>query len=145
MEPEAARRAVELEDRETRMNIQEETERQRQEAGRRAQAMQAQRQARIQNDIQEFATVFPDAALDFKSIPQEVWEAVNGGMSLVAAYARYNSAQANASAQKAEEERRRQEAVRQQNDRNAAASTGSMKSAGSDHGPKDPFLEGWDE
>ena len=145
MEPEAARRAVELEDRETRMNIQEETERQRQEAGRRAQAMQAQRQTRIQNDIQEFATVFPDAALDFKSIPQEVWEAVNGGMSLVAAYARYNSAQANASAQKAEEERRRQEAVRQQNDRNAAASTGSMKSAGSDHGPKDPFLEGWDE
>lgn len=30
-------------------------------------------------------------------------------------------------------------------DERAAASAGSMKSAGQNHGPKDPFLEGWDE
>lgn len=145
MDQETARRAVELEDREARLRAQESADRARQEAARQAQAAQAQRQARIQSDIQEFISVFPNAALDFKSIPQEVWDAVNGGMSLVAAYARYNSAHAQASAQAAEAELQRQEAVQRQNAQNAAASTGSMKSAGSSHGPKDPFLEGWDE
>lgn len=136
-----ARRAVEMEDREARVSIQEAQERQRQEDFQRVQAAQRQRHERVQADVQEFISVFPDAARDFNSIPKEVWDAVNGGMSLVAAYARYNSAQAQA----AEEEQRRQEAVRQQNAQNAAASAGSMKSAGSNHGPKDPFLEGWDE
>lgn len=145
LDREAARRAVELEDREARVNAQEAMDRARQEAARRAHATQAQRQERINADIQEFLAVFPNAARDFKSIPQEVWDAVNGGMSLVAAYARYSNAQAAQRAQVQEDEQRRQEAAEQQAARNAAASTGSMKSAGQPHGPKDPFLEGWDD
>ena len=132
-------------DREARVNAQETVDRARQEAVRRAQAAQAQRQERINADIQEFLTVFPNAARDFKSIPQEVWDAVNGGMSLVAAYARYDNAQAAQRTQAQEDERKRLDAAQQQAARNAAASTGSMKSAGQNHGPKDPFLEGWDD
>ena len=145
MDEAEARRAVEMEDREARVNAQEAAAQARQEAARRAQAAQAMRQQRINADIQEFISVYPNAALDFQSIPQEVWEAVDGGMSLVAAYTKYNNAQSSAAAQNAEEERQRQEVAAQRNARNAAASTGSMKSAGQNHGPKDPFLEGWDE
>lgn len=145
MDEAAARQAVEMEDREFRVASQEAEGRARQEAARRAQAAQARRQERINADIQEFIGVYPDAARDFKSIPQEVWDAVNGGMSLVAAYTQYKNAQSRAAAQAEEAERQRQEAVRQQNAQNAANSTGSMKSAGNNNGPKDPFLEGWDE
>lgn len=141
----AARRAVEMEDREARVSIQEARENQRQEQERQFLETQRRRQERVQADIQEFISVFPDAAREFQKIPQDVWNAVNGGMSLVAAYARYNQAQSNAQAQAAEAEQQRREAVQQQNQKNAAASTGSMKSAGNNHGPKDPFLEGWDE
>lgn len=141
----AARRAVEMEDREARVSIQEARERQRQEQERQLQEGQRRRQERVQADIQEFIHVFPDAAREFQNIPKEVWDAVNGGMSLVAAYARYAQAQANAQAHAADEEQRRREAVEQQNRKNSEASTGSMRSAGNTRGPKDPFLEGWDE
>lgn len=141
----AARQAVEMEDREARVSAQENANRQAQEAARQRQENQRRQQARVQADVQEFISVFPDAARDFNAIPREVWDAVNGGMSLVAAYVRYNNARARDNAAAEAEEQRRKEAVRQQNGKNAAASTGSMKSAGSSHGPKDPFLEGWDE
>lgn len=140
----AARRAVEMEDREARVSMQEAQERARQEAFQRSQTAQRQRQERVNADIQEFISVFPDAARDFQSIPQEVWDAVNGGMSLVAAYARHIQSSAAAQAQSAAEQQQRQEAVRQQNARNAAASTGSMRSAGSPT-PQDPLLAEWDE
>lgn len=145
MEEAEARRVVEMEDREARLAAQEAEDRRRQEAAQRAQAFHRQRQERVQADIQEFIAVFPDAARDFQSIPKEVWDAVNGGMSLVAAYARHAGAQAAEKAKAQAEEAARQEAVRQQNAANAARSAGSMKSAGQNHGPKDPFLEGWDE
>ena len=140
-----ARQAVEMEDREARIAAKEEYDRRKQEEARQAQAFQQQRQARVQADIQEFIRVFPDAARDFQNIPKEVWDAVNGGMSLVAAYAYYNNAQANAREQAEEAERARREAVQRQNQKNAANSAGSMKSTGSSHGPKDPFAEGFDE
>lgn len=145
MDEAAARQAVEMEDREFRVAAQEAEDRARQAAARRAQAAQARQQERINADIQEFIGVYPDAARDFKSIPQEVWDAVNGGMSLVAAYTQYKNAQSRAAAQAEESERQRQEAAQRQNAQNAANSTGSMKSAGNNNGPKDPFLEGWDE
>lgn len=145
MDDQTARQAVELEDREARIAAQEAEDRRRQEAQRQSQARQQRRQERVQADIQEFIQVFPNAARDFQNIPKEVWDAVNGGMSLVAAYSRYNNAQAEANAQAQAEEQRRQEAVQRQNAQNAANSVGSMKSAGNNHGPKDPFLEGWDE
>lgn len=145
MDEAAARQAVEMEDREFRVASQEAEDRARQEAARRAQAAQARRQERINADIQEFIGVYPDAARDFQGIPQEVWDAVNGGMSLVAAYTQYKNAQSRAAVQAEEAERQRQEAAQRQNAQNAANSTGSMKSAGNNNGPKDPFLEGWDE
>lgn len=95
---------------------------------------------RIRSDVQAFAAAFPEAARDFRSIPPEVWAAVNSGASLTAAYARYSGAREAARLQAQESARRRQ----RQNAWNAAASTGSMKSAGSPQ-RKDPFLEGWDE
>lgn len=145
MEETEARQAVELEDREARIAAREAAERTRQEAVRRAQETAMQAQSRIRKDVEEFSSAFPEAARDYQSIPQEVWDAVNGGMSLVAAYARHASTQAAKQARAEAEEAARQEAVRKQNAQNAAASTGSMRSAGSGHGPKDPFLEGWDE
>lgn len=145
MDEASARRAVEMEDREARIFLQEAQERARQEQARQFQEAQRRRHERVQADAQEFISVFPDAARDFNSIPKEVWDAVNGGMSLVAAYARYQNEKNGEASRAAEEERQRQEAVQRQNAQNAAASTGSMKSAGNNHGPKDAFLEGWDE
>ena len=141
----SARQQVELEDREARVAAQEAAERQRQAQAQQFQARQAQQRERIQRDVQEFASVFPDAARDFRNLPGEVWQAVDGGMSLVAAYARYSAAQAQAEARAQAEEQARQEAVLRQNAENAARSAGSMKSAGQNHGPKDPFLDGFDE
>lgn len=94
-------------------------------------------QGLVRDDVRAFIAAFPDAARDFGSIPPEVWAAVRAGTSLTAAYARYSGAQA-ARAEEAALRRRRQDA------RNAAASTGSMRSAGG-AGPRDPFLQGLEE
>ncbi len=117
-----------------------------QQAAYRERAEQAQREAhlrdeRMRADIQEFSMNFPEAASDPNSIPQEVWEAVNRGASLTGAYARYAVNQANAAAAQA----RQQVQTETQNTKNAARSTGSMRSAGEEIQSKDPFLEGWDE
>lgn len=138
MTPEDARQAVALEDREARVAAQEAAERARLEAGARAQRLIRENQARIQRDAAEFAAVYPEAAKNYQNIPQSVWDAVNGGMSLVAAYGQY---QQRAAAEAA----RAKEAARVQAEKNASASTGSMKSSGSGTGPKDPFLDGWNE
>jgi len=112
--------------------------------GRAMEWLERQRQ-RTREDVREFRSVFPEAARNYQNIPQEVWDAVRGGMSLVAAYSRYHNAQEAARAQAQAEEWQRQEAVLRRNAENAARSAGSMRSAGSGHGPRDPFLEGWDE
>jgi len=102
--------------------------------------LERQRQ-RTREDVREFRSVFPEAARDYRSIPQQVWDDVKRGMSLVAAYSRYH----NARVREETEEWKRQEAVWRRNAENAARSAGSMRSSGSGHGPGDPFLEGWDE
>lgn len=91
-------------------------------------------------DVQAFAAAFPEAARNYRSIPPEVWAAVDRGTSLTAAYARYSGAREAARLQAEESVRRRA----RQDAWNAAASTGSMRSAGSPR-RKDPFLEGWEE
>lgn len=138
MTEEDARQAVALEDREVRVAAQEAAERARLEKANRAQESARQAQERIRRDAAEFAAVYPEAAKNYRDIPQAVWDAVNGGMSLVAAYGQYQQ-RAAAEAAKA------QEAARAQAEKNANASTGSMKSSGSGTGPKDPFLDGWNE
>ena len=132
-----ARRAVDLEDREATVAAREAAEQERHAA----QQQKSEADARRMADIQEFQRAFPEAAKDPKSIPQEVWADVRKGMSLVTAYAKYQVAQANVQA----EEARRNAAAIQQNQKNAARSAGSMKSAGADKKVRDPFLEGFGE
>ena len=135
---EEAQRKLELEDREAVVKQREAQEQARQEQIRQAQEQQRALEARRQAEVQEFMTVFPDAARG--EIPAEVWQGVQQGLSLTASYARYANAKAAA-----EEARQQAEAVQRQNQANAARSTGSLRSAGNNHGPKDPFLAGWEE
>lgn len=137
-EPEA-RREVALEDREAVVAA---AEAQRQALANAQQSEAAARQredARRMADIQRFQEKFPDVARDPKSIPQEVWEKVRGGVSLVESYQDYLLAQAETA--RAEAERRA--AASAQNQTNAVRTTGSMRSAGENLPSRDPFLEGW--
>ena len=90
-------------------------------------------------DIQRFQEKFPDAARDPKSIPQEVWEKVRSGVSLVESYQDYLLAQAETARAEAEQ----RAAASAQNQTNAVRTTGSMRSAGENLPSRDPFLEGW--
>ena len=135
-----AKRSIDLEDREAAVSAKEAEETQRRQAAYQAQQARNDADARRRADIAEFQKTFPDAAKDPKSIPAEVWADVRNGRTLVAAYAKYAVAQANAKANAAEQ---RAETT-SQNQKNAGRSTGSMRSAGDSVASKDPFLEGWD-
>lgn len=136
MSEEEARRTVDLEEREASIHA-EEARRQEQESARNAQ------QQRISRELAEFERAFPDAynnaKSDPKTIPQSVWDEVNNGLSLTAAYSRYAVEQARASVKTA------QETVKtvQQAQKNTQRSTGSMKSAGNDSRSVDAFLAGF--
>jgi hypothetical protein len=135
MSEEEAKRSVDLEDREAAVAAKEAKH----AAEDTAQAKRNEAEARRQADIEEFRKTYPDAAKDPKSIPQEVWEQVNKGSSLVVAYAMYDAKRARA-AQAAAEQKLNATA---KNQSNAARSTGSMHSSGDSMKSKDPFLEGW--
>ena len=92
-------------------------------------------QERIKRDSEEFARKYKD--VDPKTIPQEVWEAVSSGESLVAAYGNYLAEQ---TAKENEKLRAEIEALKK-NEENRSKSIGSMKTEGRQKG-KDPFLEG---
>lgn len=138
MDADGAKRAVELEDREAAVAARE-------EAGQESARRQAETQAEIRRGIAEFAKAFPEiydqARKNPEVIPDSVWAAVNEGLSLTAAYARYAVDQAGNAAKEAQGQVR----TAQQNQKNAQRSTGSMRSAGSDTKGKDPFLQGWEE
>ena len=134
-----ARRAVDLEDREAAVAVKEAAEEQRQSAATQAAEARSNTEARRRADILEFQQTFPDVAKDPKSIPQEVWADVRKGSSLVAAYSKYALAQARAAQQTAEQKA----AASAQNQKNAARSSGSMRSAGENNKASDPFLDGW--
>ena len=132
-----AQRAVELEDREAAVSAKEAAENEATEAKNAA-------DTKIRRDLEEFGRTFPkvyeQAKSEPKTIPQSVWDDVNRGISLTAAYSRYAVAQAEAKAASAEQ----RAGIAAANAKNAARSAGSMKSAGNDAKGKDPFLEGWD-
>lgn len=137
-EPEA-RREVALEDREAVVAAAE-AQRQALASAQQSEAAARQREdARRMADIQRFQEKFPDAARDPKSIPQEVWEKVRGGVSLVESYQDYLLAQAETARAEAEQ----RAAASAQNQTNAVRTTGSMRSAGENLPSRDPFLEGW--
>lgn len=132
-----AKRSVELEDRETAVAAAEAAQKEKADA-------EAESKAKINADIAEFAKAFPDvykqAEKDPKVIPESVWAKVNSGeLMLTAAYSRYAVEQAKAEAAAAKQAA----AVEAKNAKNAARSTGSMKSAGNDAKNTDAFLEGW--
>lgn len=137
-EPEA-RREVALEDREAVVAAAE-AQRQALASAQQSEAAARQREdARRMADIQRFQEKFPDAARDPKSIPQEVWEKVRSGVSLVESYQDYLLAQAETARAEAEQ----RAAASAQNQTNAVRTTGSMRSAGENLPSRDPFLEGW--
>ena len=80
-------------------------------------------------DLRTFAAAFPEAARDPASIPGAVWGMVRQGRTLTDAYAAFRAVRERAG---------------RQNARSAFRSAGSMRSAGSGAGPRDPFLEGWE-
>lgn len=91
-------------------------------------------EADIQADLASFAAAFPEGFAQARDnpqiIPQCVWDMMqNQGLSLTAAYARYTTAQIGNTAG---------------NQSNAARSTGSMRSAGSDAKNSDPFLSAFE-
>ena len=131
-----AQREVELEDREANLSARE--------AEQKAQAEAKQAgDAKVKADLAEFAKAFPEvyeqAKSDPKMIPESVWQEVNGGLSLTAAYSRYAVAQANEATRAANQ----RAAAASQNQKNNLRSTGSMRSAGNDARSADPFLEGF--
>ena len=105
---------------------------------------QALAEKKRQDDITAFQNEYPDVfaklATDKNAIPADVWEDVNKGESLVAAYAKYERAQL-----KAELERAKAEAEQiKQKQINKSRSTGSQatKGAGSERDLIDML---WDE
>jgi hypothetical protein len=135
MSEEEAKRSVELEDREAAVSAREE----KQAAATAQQTKQSELEAHRRADIEAFRKTYPDAAKDPKSIPQEVWEQVNKGTSLVVAYAVYDAKRARAAQAEAEQKLN----ATTKNQTNAARSTGSMSSSGANVKSKDPFLDGW--
>lgn len=137
MSAEEAKRSIDLEDREAAIAAKEAQ----QNAERAVQTRRTEQEQRRQADIEAFRKIYPDAAKDPKSIPAEVWQRVNEGMNLVAAYAVYDAKQARVAQAAAEQKA----AAAAQNQTNAARSTGSMHSSGDNTKvSKDPFLDGWD-
>lgn len=136
LDEDAAKRAVELEDREAAVAAKEAEEAQ-------ANAARKDSEAAVQRNLEEFSKAFPDvyakARIDTSAIPDSVWADVSGGMSLTAAYAKYAVAQAEKAVQDAEHKAQAAE----QNQNNRQRTTGSLGTAGSDAKNKDPFLEGW--
>ncbi len=113
---------------------------------RRARELQAQQatvtatkdqNAKRDADIAEFMKAYPELASDPKNVPQEVWDAVNKGESLLSAYRAYEvkALRAELEQQKAAaaEEKRKQE--------NKSRSTGSQKTKGTK--TADPFDAIW--
>lgn len=139
MNADEAKRAVELEDREASVAAKEAAEQEKQKEQRDAEARKQTEDQRRMADIQEFQKTFPDAAKDPQGIPKEVWDGVRSGLSLVASYARWQVEQAKKETAAAEHKA----AAAQQNQKNTARSTGSMRSAGEENKSRDPFLDGW--
>ena len=89
---------------------------------------------RAADDIREFSEKFPEIsaklAKDRDAVPKEVWDAVRRGERLVDAYDKYNTKQTIEALQRRNKELEEQVKVREQNEKNAARSTGSQKSVG---------------
>jgi hypothetical protein len=88
-------------------------------------------------DIDAFMKAYPNLAADPKALPQEVWDAVKGGESLLNAYRAYEikELKAQLEQQKAEAEKKLQKEI------NKSRSTGSQSTKGQKS--VDPFDAAW--
>ena len=102
-----------------------------------AQTEAAAAEAKMQADVKAFVEAYPDAAKDPKGLPQEVWDAVHKGESLVNAYRAYENKQLKAQLDKEKKDAER----RAQEQKNKARSTGSQSTAGNRSG--DDFDAAW--
>ena len=100
-----------------------------------------ERDARKRAEIQKFAIAHPD--VKGQDIPPDVWQAFHDSDSSLEEL--YISKVLYPKALKELEALKTKAAEKAQNDRNAARSTGSRKSAGKNSAGKDPFYEGWDD
>lgn len=104
----------------------------------RQKAMEATSQnSRIDADVKEFLQAYPDVGRDPNGIPQEVWDDVKKGESLLNAYRAYENRQLKEQLknERAQAERRAQE------EKNKARSTGSQSTQGKKE--IDPFDALW--
>ncbi len=139
MSEDEAKRAVDLEDRESAVMAKEAEEAEKKTAAQQAAQTGNSAEERRNADIAEFQKTFPDAAKDANAIPQEVWDAVKQGQRLAVAYALWREKQALAEAERVKQE----SAAKDQNAKNSGRSTGSMKTAGAESKASDPFLDGF--
>lgn len=88
-------------------------------------------------EISAFMKAYPELADDPKKVPQEVWDAVNAGETLLSAYRAYEvkELRAQLEKQKAEAEKEKQKQL------NKSRSTGSQKTKGTKQA--DPFDAMW--
>ena len=85
-------------------------------------------------DAEAFGKLYQD--VDPKTIPDEVWEEVRKGESLVTAYGRYENRQLQAEIKRLKE----QQTAAEQNNKNREKTLGSVKTGGQT-AAKDPFLD----
>lgn len=100
-----------------------------------------ERDARKRAEIQKFAIAHPD--VKGQDIPPDVWQAFHVTESSLEEL--YTSKVLYPKVLKELEDLKTKAAVKEQNDKNAARSTGSRKSAGKNKAAKDPFYDGWDD
>ena len=127
-----ARRAVELENRESAVAERENAMQKHDEEIKARNEAEAAANAAREADFRRFAEKFPN--VDAKTIGRDVWERVAKGESLVEIW------------QEKEINRlKTEQAAAAQNAKNAGRSTGSMASSGGETNKKDPFDEGWED
>ena len=134
-EAEAAR-AIDIEDREAALAVEEAAKKDEQQA-------KETEAAKVRADLELFGKLYPDVYEQAKGnpsvIPKSVWDEVHKGESLAVAYKKYADAQIAAEKQ----QMTARVAAAEQSAKNTGRSTGSMKSAGNDTKNTDAFLEGW--
>lgn len=102
---------------------------------------QAEWQARVNADIQNFRALYPDVTVrDAMEIPS-VQEAMLKGSTLVDAYTRYQNEQLKLENQRLQQEKQ----AAAQNNANRSRAIGSARTSGANKAKVDPFLEGFDD
>lgn len=99
---------------------------------------EAERQAKMEADIQAFTKAYPEQAKNPESLPKEVWDAVHKGDTLLNAYRAYENKQLKAQLEKEKKDAER----RALEEKNKARSTGSQSTAGS-KSALDSFEAAW--